>query len=397
MSTSTGVIPVTAVVPKVIPLISSKKKDKPKTEQKEETKPAINEQIKTETAPKEALVKKSIPDQKQSEIKAIKSGDLAFTLDLGNFNSPKPELFENIDGITETVGPDNRYHYTYGKFKNHKEASKAQKDIAAKGFKTSKIRILSNNNLVKEKTGGETYYTIQIMALNLPIEVEFFDNLDNVQAFNGHDGFTRYTYKKIKSYKKAVTEMNRLIRMGYWDAFVRTVINDQLLYAGMKYMDKSTYTIQVMALRKPRPLSYFNDLGNVQVFVDENGLYRYTYGTYQTKNDAILDLGTALKKGYWDAFVRKSLRGERLPFIESIDKTDYYTIQVMALKNAKPLNYFDNLGIDNMKIYNGSDGLSRYTFQKFPSLSQAKSRLSSVTQKGYFDAFTREIKWYNQH
>jgi len=36
--------------------------------------------------------------------------------------------------------------------------------IAARGFKATKIRILSNDNIVKEGKGGETYYTIQIMA-----------------------------------------------------------------------------------------------------------------------------------------------------------------------------------------------------------------------------------------
>ena len=343
------------------------------------------------------LNKGSALDNQKANVEAISAGDLAFTLDLGNFNSPQPELFEELAGVSETVGPNKRYHYTYGKFKNYKEASKAQKTIVKKGFKTTKIRILSENNLVKEKSGGETYYTIQIMALNLPIEAEFFDNLDNVKVFKGSDGFTRYTYRKFKSYHKANQEMNRLIRMGYWDAFVRTVINDQLLYSGMKYRENSNYTIQLMALRHPRPLSYFKDLGNVNMFVDQNGMYRYTFGSYSSKSEAIRDLGTALKNGYWDAFVRKSLHGESLPENKVGNNSNYYTIQVMALQNARPLNYFKNLDQSNMSVYKGNDGLSRYTFQKFSSLSQAKSRLSSITKKGYLDAFTRELKWYKKH
>lgn len=359
----------------------------------------IEEETKTKAIveKEKPLQKESTLDKKSSEIKSIDSGDLAFTLDLGNFNSPKPELFEELDGVIETVGPDNKYHYTYGKFKDYKEASKAQKIIAKKGIKSPTIKILSNDQLVKEQTGGEIYYTIQIMALKIPIEAEFFDNLDNVKVYVGEDGFTRFTYRKFKDYNKAVKVMNRLIRMGYWDAFIRTVINDELLYSGLQYTGSSSYTIQVMALRYPKPLSYFKDLGDVSVFVDQNGLYRYTYGTYNSKRDAILDLGTVLRNGYWDAFVRKSLRGERMPSNNSMQEENFYTIQVMALRNARPLNYFENLGKDNLRLYSGKDGLSRYTFQKFSSQEKAKSRLSSVRKKGYLDAFTREIKWYNEH
>lgn len=343
------------------------------------------------------IIKKSIPNSKSSQIETLDSGDLAFTLELGNFNSPRPELFEGLSGVKETIGLDKKYHYTYGKFKNYKKAVKAQKDIISKRFTSSKIKILSNDNLTKERTDKETYYTIQIMALKSSVESEFFDNLDNVQAFPGEDGFTRYTYKKYTSYQEAITEMNRLIRMGYWDAFVRTVINEQLLYSGMKYSENYIYTIQVMALQFPKPLSYFADLGNVKMFSDLDGLYRYTLGAYKNKSDAITKLGFVLKRGYWDAFVRKSLKGEHVLNFKTDKSENFYTIQVMALRNAKTLSYFSNLGTDSLRIYKGNDGLSRYAFQKYSSFKKAKNRLSSVMKKGYLDAFTREIKWYNKH
>ncbi|WP_421918272.1 hypothetical protein [Marinifilum sp.] len=360
---------------------------------------AIEKEIKTKPTVKQdkPVQKISAIEGKTTELDAIKSGDLAFTLDLGNFNSPQPELFEKLDGVIETKSPGDKYHYTYGKFEDYKDASKAKKVITNKGFKSSKIRILRNDKLVKEETGGEIYYTIQIMALKIPIKTEFFDNLDNVRVFVGEDGFTRFTYRKFKSHEQAIQVMNRLIKMGYWDAFVRTVINDELLYSELKYSRASSYTIQIMALRYPKPLSFFKDLENVIAFSDKKGLHRYTYGSYKTKAEAIRDLRTVLRNGYWDSFVRKSLIGERMPANQLMDKERYYTIQVMALKNARPLNYFDNLGIDNLSLYEGKDGLSRYTFQNFSSQTNAQSRLSSVITKGYLDAFTREIKWYNEH
>ena len=124
---------------------------------------------------------------------------------------------------------------------------------------------------------------------------------------------------------------------------------------------------------------------------------RYTYQTYQSKGAAVNDLEYVLKRCYWDAFVRKSLSGEHVLNFNTDETDNFYTIQVMALRNARPLSYFNNLGTDSLQIYKGNDGLSRYTFQKYSSLEKAKSRLSSVTKKGYLDAFTREIKWYNEH
>ena len=343
------------------------------------------------------FIKKSTLTSPDSQIKKLDTSDLAFTLDLGSFTTPKPELFDLLDGVKQTIGPDKKYHYTYGKFTDYKKAAKAKKTIVTKGFNTAKIRILSNNHIVKESSGAETYYTIQIMALHTSVESEFFDNLDNVEVFPCDDGFTRYTYKKFTSFQDAVTEMNRLIRMGYWDSFIRTVINNQLLYPGMKFSEKSTYTIQVMALRYPKAQSFFSDLGKVNVFSDVNGLYRYTYKVYRNKTEAIRDLGSVLKRGYWDAFVRKSLSGEHILDLNS-NKTDhFYTIQVMALKNARLLDFFTNLDTNNLLIHEGKDGLSRYTFRKYSSLSEAQNQLPSVKNKGYLDAFTREIKWYNKH
>ena len=398
---NSSLTPIVPVIPKVLPKVG-----KTKLTEKKKTKPSTN--VATEDVTQSIVsssdkksgkpTKQSVLQSKESEMKPIESGDLAFTLDLGNFNSPQPELFEELDGVTETFGPDKKYHYTYGKFKDYKEVSKAQKVLKNKGYKAVTIRILSKNNLVKEITGGEKYYTIQIMALRNIIGVEFFDNIDNVEVFKGRNGLTCYTYMRFKSYQEAVKVMNRLIRMGYWDAFIRTVINGQLLHSEVEVSYGGTYTIQVMALNYPRSLSKFSDLGrDVQVFVDEKGLYRYTFGTYSNKADAINDLKIALTNGYWDAFVRKSLKGERLPFHDTKSTSDFYTIQVMALQKARPINFFNNLGEDSVQMFLGKDGLSRYTFQTFSSQTKAKQSLPKVKKRGYFDAFTRKIKWYNQH
>ena len=68
------------------------------------------------------------------------------------------------------------------------------------------------------------------------------------------------------------------------------------------------YTIQIMALRKSRDVSYFSDLGLVMKYTGEDGIHRYTYGKYDSKNEAERELSQVLQQGYRDAFVISSSR-----------------------------------------------------------------------------------------
>ena len=358
----------------------------------------LKKEIQSENQPKKEIeIKEEI--KLTSPIPSAPSlAPVFFTIDFNVSDSKSIAKLKEIPGIEKIESAGKNPSYVQGRFKNYKDAQKAKQVFTKKGLKDIKIRMIQGYEIVKESEPKENYYTIQILALQLPLAPEMFNQLDNVKVYQGSDGLSRFTYKKFKSLIAAKQELNRLVRIGYWDSFIQTVINGELVYPKMKFSTSTAYTIQLMSLREVKPVSYFKNLKGVNVYRDTDNIYRYTYKIFPTKAEALLALGDVLKKSYWDAFVRKAYWGEEALFAHFDTKKTYkYTIQIMALNNAKSLNYFNNLPAERLNMNKGKDGLSRYTFEAFDNKKNEKTYLKIALKKGYYDAFTRTIKWYNKH
>jgi outer membrane protein OmpA-like peptidoglycan-associated protein/tetratricopeptide (TPR) repeat protein len=65
----------------------------------------------------------------------------------------------------------------------------------------------------------------------------------------------------------------------------------------------ATFTIQVMALRKPRSIDYFSNLKDVTMYKASDGLYKYVYGSFPDMSAALKELPRVRKMGYKDAFI----------------------------------------------------------------------------------------------
>lgn len=323
---------------------------------------------------------------------------LYFTIELSTSDSSILAKYKDIPEVEEIKNPENKFSYILGKYVDYEDVVKAKKELEKKGLKNVKIRMIQEDKIVKEPNQKENYYTIQILALQLPIAPEIFNKLDNVKIYQGEDGLSRYTYKKFKTLTAATHELNRLIRLGYWDSFIQTVINDKLVYPDMKFSTSTAYTIQLMSLKEARSVSYFKNLKGVNVYRDSKNIYRYSYKIFPSKYEAQLALGEVLKKNYWDAYVRKAYWGEEVLFSNfNTSKPNKYTVQIMALNNPRSLNYFKNLPLERLNMNKGKDGLSRYTYEAFENKKDAKTYIDIVFKKGYYDAFTRTIKWYNKN
>ncbi|PKP47106.1 MAG: hypothetical protein CVT95_06100 [Bacteroidetes bacterium HGW-Bacteroidetes-12] len=138
-------------------------------------------------------------------------------------------------------------------------------------------------------------YTVQIMALIVPVTPESFTNISGVSATRGADGFYRYTVGAAETKEEAQEIRNRLVQLGYKGAFVRQ------LPKPVKYH----YTIQIMALRNPVDLKRFSNLENVFVENSPDNIYRYNVGIYNTLDNANYNLQRVIELGYKDAFVKK--------------------------------------------------------------------------------------------
>lgn len=144
-------------------------------------------------------------------------------------------------------------------------------------------------------SGDQGEFTVQILALIVPVDIESFKNIEGVNVTKGSDGFYRYTVGSTKTKDEALQIRSKLISMGYKGAFVRTVPKPVEFF----------YTIQFMALRNPVDVSRFNNLENVFVEMGSDNIYRYNSGQYNTLDNANFNLQRVIELGYKDAFVKK--------------------------------------------------------------------------------------------
>jgi len=144
-------------------------------------------------------------------------------------------------------------------------------------------------------TTGKKSYSVQLMALKNPVEVDYFKDIDHVVLTKYPDGFYRYTVGNTTSYEEARNIKNEINKLGYKDAFIR--INDEL---------RSSYTIQIMALIIPVKPEYFKDLINVVVTKGADDYFRYTIGDYDSYEEAKSELNNIKSIGYSQAYVKKT-------------------------------------------------------------------------------------------
>ena len=66
------------------------------------------------------------------------------------------------------------------------------------------------------------------------------------------------------------------------------------------------YTVQIIALKKPREADYFKTLEGVIISKGTDGFYRYTVGHFDKKADARKAMNNIRSQGFPDAFIRKA-------------------------------------------------------------------------------------------
>ncbi|MFC2104479.1 tetratricopeptide repeat protein [Bacteroidota bacterium] len=135
-------------------------------------------------------------------------------------------------------------------------------------------------------------YSVQLMALINPVEVDYFKDVDNVILTQYPDGYYRYTVGNTESYTEAKEIKGKIHEIGYKNAFIR--VNEVSF----------KYTIQVMALIIPVKPGYFKDLTSV-VATKSGDYFRYTIGSYDSYEQAKQELNNIKSLGYNQAFIKK--------------------------------------------------------------------------------------------
>lgn len=145
------------------------------------------------------------------------------------------------------------------------------------------------------------------------------------------------------------------------------------------FSESRSYTIQIMALRKPVDLTRFHGLSGIAVAYGSDQWYRYTLGTTTLEPEAEKKLEEMIEKGYHDAFIR---RKNLIP---------QFTIQVMAVPGpVVDLSRFRNL--PEISVTRGEDSFCRYTTGEFETKEDALTNLEKVKELGYAKAFIAKIR-----
>lgn len=137
-----------------------------------------------------------------------------------------------------------------------------------------------------------TTYSVQLLAVKQPVDINYINKLDSVSVTIAPNGYYRYSIGNTSTVQESENILAKLKAKGIENAYVR--IN----------REHPGFTIQVMALSKPKKLSQFNDISGLMVYRGSDGLYRYCVGKYSTPEEAQDDLNKLATLGYGNAFLR---------------------------------------------------------------------------------------------
>jgi len=141
-------------------------------------------------------------------------GEKTFSVQLMALKTPvKLSYFKDVENISVTKYPDGFYRYTIGFTTSYEEAQKLRLKINEQGYRDAFIK---ENQFTAN-------YTIQFMALIVPVELTYFKNLSTFSVTKGADDFYRYTFGYFSTYDKAKSMLESIKYFGYEGAFVKKI------------------------------------------------------------------------------------------------------------------------------------------------------------------------------
>lgn len=137
-----------------------------------------------------------------------------FSVQLMALKAPvKLSYFKDVKNISVTKFPDGFYRYTVGRINSYQEAKELQLKIKKLGYTDAFIK---ENQFIAN-------YTIQFMALIVPVKLTYFKNLPTFSSIKGPDDFYRYTFGYFSTYDKAKSSLESIKNLGYENAFIKEI------------------------------------------------------------------------------------------------------------------------------------------------------------------------------
>ena len=205
----------------------------------------------------------------------------------------------------------------------------------------------TGNNKDKNATsgGGQVIYRVQLGAYRNKLSPTVFKKAGKVIELKTEDGFYKYASGSYKTLDDAASHKAELVYEGYEDAFITAYQGGKrvslhsvgAVYENKKYkenlnenantgsaVDKSlvTFKIQMGALKKADDTSSDEELKEVKDIEKQataSGLVRITSGNFKNYADATKYKTSLTEKGFADAFIIATFKGEVISIQEALD------------------------------------------------------------------------------
>jgi len=278
---------------------------------------------------------------------------------LNNVLTNYPELQIEIAGYTDAIG-STEYNRNLG----NKRAQAIIDYLTASGLPASRF---------VKKTYGESNF----VALNT-----YQDGSDNPEG----------------------RKYNRRATFGIIDPQTGIVIRQETYTPEhLRHPNAMKYSIVLLKTKEKLYPGYFaglikNDILFVRT-IKMDSISMYVLGVFYNKADALKYLGLAREKGLNEAYIlnQYDLDNESKGILNTdannagnLKSTWIYTVQILATRN--PVNIsriFPELeGVNEVKV----DGLHKYYYGEYKTLSEAKEALLFIKRSGIEDAFIRQVE-----
>ncbi len=261
---------------------------------------------------------------------------------LANTVSPK----DTVHHVANTVTPkDTALHVT----NNH-----IPKDTVAAHTNVHTNAHTNPNNTATATPVHNEYegiiYRVQLGAYRNKLSPTFFKNAGKILELKTEDGYYKYVTISYKTLDEAVRHRAELLTDGYPDAFVSAYKDGKrisLAKAGAHFENKKeekkevldesknlvsavdkhliSYKVQLGVVRTEGSDPEFNEkIKNMQGIDKQTtitGLLRYTAGDFRNYNDALKLKNSLVQKGFKDAFVIATFKGELISIQEANELT----------------------------------------------------------------------------
>ena len=129
------------------------------------------------------------------------------------------------EALIHEIQTDRSFIYTIGRYNKKADALDLVNSAVDKGFPSAKLiekreldRIISTESPLHELSNK--IYTIQIIAMSSPLDMDYFIAIHGIKRIIGKDGIYRYVVGEFDSPEEALTALPGLKTIGYPDAFV---------------------------------------------------------------------------------------------------------------------------------------------------------------------------------